>query len=36
MLVGGPGGGVVFDVVGGFEVLAFLAQPGGQVIPLAQ
>ena len=35
-MVGGPGGGVAFQVVGGDEMLAFLAQPAGQLIPLAQ
>jgi hypothetical protein len=36
VVVGGPGGGVAFDIVGGFEVLAFDAQPAGQLIPVAQ
>ena len=35
-MVGVPGGGGAFDVVGGDEALALLAQPAGQVVPLAQ
>ena len=36
IVVGVPGGGGAFDVVGGDQALALLAQPAGQVVPLAQ
>ena len=36
VMVGAPGGGGAFDVVGGDQVLALFAQPTGEVGPLAQ